>query len=94
MTGERKGLNFDNLDSLDDFQPRPKPAVAPAATKKAVDKTASFPSREQPDDAQINIKAPSGTLDRFRALAKAERYRHGEFLDILMDAYEGRAGDS
>ncbi len=90
MTGERKGLSFDNLD---DFQPRPKPAAAPAATKKAVDKTAAFPSREQPDDAQINIKATTATLDRFRALAKAERYRHGEFLDILMDAYEGRGGD-
>ena len=91
MTGERKGLSFDNLD---DFQPRPKPTAAPAATKKAVDKTASFPSREQPDDAQINIKAATVTLDRFRALAKAERYRHGEFLDILMDAYEGRVGGS
>ena len=40
----------------------------------------------------MNIKAPAATLARFRQLAKSERYRHGEFLEILMNAYEGRAG--
>jgi plasmid stability protein len=30
------------------------------------------------------------SADRFQALAKAKGYRHGAFLDILMDAYEGR----
>ena len=92
MVGERNKLNFGNLDDLDDFKPRSDRSTVPSISvdKKAVDKIASFPVREQSDDAQINIKAPIFTLDRFRTLAKSERYRHGEFLDILMDAYESK----
>lgn len=87
MSDSRKNLDFGGLD---DFQPRPKPASNPPAVHKAVDKVSSFPSREVDEDAQINIKASSSSIARFRAMAKAERYRHGEFLEILMDAYEKR----
>lgn len=88
MMNGRQSLDFDDLD---DFAPR-QPESPPAASQKAVDRVAAFPSREGPEDGQINIKASQATLERFRQLAKAERYRHGEFLDILMDAYEGREG--
>ncbi|CAN7667567.1 hypothetical protein LJR030_002884 [Rhizobium sp. LjRoot30] len=87
MSDSRKNLDFGGLD---DFQPRPKPAANPPAVHKAVDKVSSFPSRETDEDAQINIKASSTSIARFRAMAKAERYRHGEFLELLMDAYEKR----
>lgn len=88
MTNTRKPLDF---GSLDDFETRPKPQSTPRpATQKAVDRLAAFPSREAADDAQMNIKASAATLDRFRTMAKAERYKHGEFLEILMDAYERR----
>jgi hypothetical protein len=85
----RQSLNFDDLD---EFTPR-TPTPAPAAdVRKAVDQTAAFPSRERPDDAQMNIKASAATLVRFRQMAKKERYKHGEFLEILMDAYERGRG--
>ena len=89
MTGERRSLDFGELD---EFTPRPKPTAPAAAERKAVDQATAFPSRERPDDLQMNIKAPAATLARFRQLAKNERYRHGEFLEMLMNAYEGRAG--
>lgn len=95
MNSTRKPLDF---GSLDDFKPRPKHAQTPdrpqprtveqTVVKKAVDRVAAFPSREASDDSQMNIKAPAATLDRFRAMAKVERYKHGEFLEILMNAYE------
>ena len=87
MSERRKSLDFDDLD---DFKPR-KPAQQPTApAMKEIDRVTSFPSREATDDAQINIKTSSAILDRFRALAKAKRYKHGEFLETLMNAYEGR----
>lgn len=92
MAGERQALDMGDLDTLDDFAPRAVPAKPKPAAKKAVDRMASFPSREASEDAQINIKTAAATLDRFRAMAKAERYRHGEFLEILMDAYEAGKG--
>ncbi len=89
MNEGRKSLDFDDLD---DFEPR-KPAQQPKApAMKEIDRVAAFPSREAADDAQINIKTSSAILDRFRAMAKAERYKHGEFLEILMNVYEGRGG--
>jgi hypothetical protein len=88
MAGERKTLDFEGLD---DFAPR-APAAAPQAERKAVDQVATFPSRERPDEAQMNIKGSAAILERFRRMAKKERYKHGEFLEILMDAYEGRGG--
>jgi len=90
MSNERKTLDFGDLD---EFEPR-APAAAPnRAEQKAIDKTSSFPSRERSDDDQINIKTSAAILDRFRRMAKAERYKHGEFLEVLMNAYEeGRGG--
>ena len=80
---DRKALNF---DALDDFETRPP--AASRVTRKAIDRTTGFPSREASEDGQINIKAPAALLERFKAMAKAERYKHGEFLEILMDHYE------
>jgi hypothetical protein len=91
MTGERRSLDFNDLD---EFTPRQPAATPPAAEqRKAVDQAAAFPSRERSDEAQMNIKASAATLARFRQMAKQERYKYGEFLQILMDAYEqGRGG--
>ena len=87
---DRKSLNFGDLD---DFKPRPKAETTnprmPIAMK-AVDRVAGFPSREALDEGQLNIKAPRDVLDRFKAMAKAERYKYGDFLEILMNSYEGR----
>lgn len=82
---DRKALNFDDLD---DFEPRSP--VARQTIRKSIDRTTGFPSREPNEDGQINIKAPVALLERFKAMAKAERYKHGEFLEILMDFYEKR----
>lgn len=92
MTGGRKPLDFGSLDDFDN----PKPSrietevFAPVDEKKAVDRVSAFPSRERSDDAQINIRAPSDVLHRFRAMAKKERYTLGAFLEILMDSYDGK----
>jgi len=87
MSDSRKSLDFDDLN---DFLPRSKPATSPPAVHKAVDRVAAFPSREADEDGQINIKAAIATIERFRTMAKGDRYRHGEFLEILMDAYQNR----
>lgn len=91
MTQHRQSLEFD----LDDFAPR-APADTPAAVRlpdrKAVEKVASFPSREAPDDDQLNIKGPKAVLDRFRALRKSERYKYADLLEFMMDAYEEKQG--
>ena len=84
MADARQALDFGGLDDFD--LPTPKSAQI-QIVKKAIDQSATFPSREAIDDSQMNIKAPAEILERFRGLAKAERYRHGEFLQILMDAY-------
>ena len=87
--GQRRPLDFGELD---EFTPRQKAAMPAAVERKAVDQVAAFPSRERADDSQMNIKAPVATLTRFRKLAKGERYTLGEFLGILMDAYEEKLG--
>jgi hypothetical protein len=82
----RQGLDIDNLD-LDDFKPR-KPSTAKKPTQKAVADVTSFPSREAPDDDQLNIKGSKSVLDRFRALRKSERYKYADLLEFMMDAYD------
>lgn len=85
MSQERQSLD---LSDLDEFQPR-RPSPTPTrADQKAVDRTSQFPSREAAPDDQINIKAPTAILERFKGMAKAERYKYGEFLERLMDAYQ------
>lgn len=87
MPGQtRQGLDLDNL-GLDDFKPR-KPSTKKTPTQKAVADVTSFPSREAPDDDQLNIKGPKAVLDRFRALRKSERYKYADLLEFMMDAYE------
>ena len=76
MTGQRRSLDFGELE---EFTPRPKPAAPAAVERKAVDQLAAFPSREHPDDAQMNIKAPTATLARFRQLAKVSVTGTGSF---------------
>lgn len=88
MQQKRQGLDLDNLD-LDDFSPRSAAdPVAARPRKKAVEQVTSFPSREAPDDDQLNIKGPKAVLDRFRALKKSERYKYSDLLEFMMDAYE------
>tara|TARA_R110002124_G_scaffold126339_3_gene285859 strand:- start:497 stop:778 length:282 start_codon:yes stop_codon:yes gene_type:complete len=85
MNTERKTLS---MDDLEDFQPRPPRPSAAKTERKAVQAIASFPSREASQEDQLNIKGSKATLDRFRALRKAERYPYAILLDMLMDAYE------
>lgn len=87
MNEARKPLDFGGLDDFDLPAPKARVQKPIQVTKKAVDLAATFPSREAEDDIQINIKASSDIVDRFRAMSKAERYKYGEFLQILMDAY-------
>lgn len=85
MTQKRQALEFD----LEGFTPRTE-TVARLPNRKAVEKVTSFPSREAPDDDQINIKGPKAVLDRFRTLRKSERYKYADLLEFMMDAYEER----
>ncbi len=89
MESSRKPLDFGGLEDFDVTPPPARPAAfsAPKPVKKAIDKVASFPSREASEDSQMNIKASADILERFRQMAKKERYKHGEFLQVLMDAY-------
>jgi len=82
----RQGLDLDNL-GLDDFKPR-QPEAHQKPAQKAVADATTFPSREAPDDDQINIKGSKAVLDRFRALRKSERYKYAGLLEFMMDAYE------
>ncbi|RZF63478.1 hypothetical protein EWE75_15640 [Sphingomonas populi] len=93
MNTERKPIDFGGLD---DFDTRPKATPQTPETKvaerKAVDQMAGFPSRERSDEGQINIRAQEQVLNRFREMAKKERYKLGAFLEIMMDVYEQRNG--
>ena len=71
---KRQGLDLDDL-GLDDFKPR-KASAQKKPAKKDVAEVTSFPSREAPDDDQLNIKGPKAVLNRFRALRKSERYKY------------------
>jgi len=94
-SGERQSLPMDTIASLDEFKPW-APVRAPAVThereKKAIDEASQFPSRQAPDDDQLNIKGPKALLDRFRRLKKTERYKYADLLEMMMDAYERAKG--
>ncbi|WP_273783773.1 MULTISPECIES: hypothetical protein [unclassified Bartonella] len=85
MSTERKPLNFSELD---DFKPRQTQSSLNIVQRKEIDKAATFPSREQSVEIQLNIKASVNIINRFKLMAKQERYRHGDFLEILMNAYK------
>ena len=77
-------------DALDDFAPRARDHAPVNDTRKAIDSTSSFPSREGSPDAQLNLKGPRDILDRFKAMCKADRRAYYDMLKILMDTYERR----
>ncbi|WP_273788565.1 hypothetical protein [Bartonella grahamii] len=85
MSTERKTLDFSELD---DFKPRQAQSSLNIVQRKEIDKAATFPSREQSVEIQLNIKASINIINRFKLMAKQERYRHGDFLEILMNAYK------
>jgi len=94
-TGDRASLPIpgpaDELaDDLDDFAPRAGQGSRPADTdRRAVDRVASFPSREPSPDIQLNLKGPRDILERFKAMCKADRRPYYDMLEILMDSFEG-----
>lgn len=89
--GDRMALTIppmDESDDLGDFAPRGGTPTAPSETKRAVDRAASFPSREASPDAQLNLKGPRHILERFKAMCKEDRRAYYDMLEILMDRYE------
>lgn len=87
--GERTPLN---LDDLSDFEPKPpKRKEEQIADKKAVDKAATFPSREASAEGQLNIQGPKHILDRFKSVCKADRRPYYDMLEILMDSFEEKS---
>ncbi len=100
---------FDSLDDFDTPKTRtakptpaapdkPIPTRAPTAmigrARQAIDRASSFPSREAPDEGQLNMRGPNAVLDRFKALCKADRRKYADMLEILMDLYDEQADKS
>ena len=65
-----------------------KPKQPPAEVTKAVDKIASFPSREASGTAQMNITGDKAVLDRSDRICKEDRRSRHTMLEILMNAFE------
>lgn len=85
----RRSLDMD-LGAFD--RPEPPAPKGPAFSdeqRRRVNQVSQFPSRE-PDAKgdQINLKLSTEEKARFKRMAKNERYNHGEFLTVLMDAYD------
>ena len=75
-----------DLDRLKQFEPQGEEAPRPLPAKPE-----RWPSREPVRDGQISIKAPTDVIARFRRLCKDDRRTYADMLEILMNAYEGRA---
>lgn len=87
MGDDRSALNMD-VDGLDDFAPK-APSQTPVATRDAVDKVSTFPSREASKEGQLNIRSPDDRIiERFKAMCKADRRPYYDMLEILMDSFE------
>ena len=86
-SGDRLPLSIPVSDNLEDFAPR-SPSSAPKIETKALDKVASFPSREASGSAQMNITGDKAVLDRFDRMCKADRRSRYAMLEILMDTFE------
>lgn len=89
--GERRPLTIPSIghaDDLEDFRPRQSTGPAPCETKRSVDASSGFPSRDARADAQLNLKGPQHILERFKALCKADRRPYYDMLEILMDTYQ------
>ena len=77
-----------DLDRLKQFEARPAPMPVP---EQATPEPGRWPSREAVRDGQISIKAPLGTIERFRALCRDDRRTYADMLGMLMDRFEGRS---
>lgn len=85
----RKGLN---LESLNDFQPRPQ------RTSQDVENMVEEPGtgwsrREAPKESQFTIRARVDTIERFKKMCRPPgggRFTYGEMLERLMDKAEGQ----
>ena len=88
MPNERTALDIPSFSNLDDFKPCKKnQKLDVPKTKKIVDKTSSFPSREPVAEWQLNLKGPSDILDRFKIMCKNDRRPYYDMLNILMDNF-------
>ena len=43
-----------------------------------------------PQDVQLNIRAPSPVVERFKTICQTERRSYGDMLDILVDVWDGK----
>ena len=86
----RKSLD---LGSLSDFQPRrpEEPQKEPVELDYPKPPQA-WQSREPIEDGQINIRAPSDTIKRFKKLCKEDRRTYSDMLNILMDSFQNPTG--
>lgn len=41
-------------------------------------------------EVQLNIRAPSPIVERFKAICHAERRSYGDMLDVLVDVWDGK----
>lgn len=82
-----------DLDRLRQFEPESPPTETLEEGRGAVPPE-RWPSREAQRDGQISIKAPLGTLARFRHLCRDDRRTYADMLAILMDAYERRHSET
>ncbi|WP_273755768.1 hypothetical protein [Bartonella sp. MM73XJBT.G] len=67
MSTERKTLDFSELD---EFKPRQAKTALNTVECKEIDRAVTFPSREQSDESQINIKASIAIIKRFKSYGK------------------------
>lgn len=96
MMSDREALSMPVLDdALEDFEPRKtgQGLSQPASeARRSIDAISSFPSREAPADAQLNLKGPRPILERFRKMCKEDRRTYYDMLEILMDNFEAAPG--
>ena len=81
---------------------KPKGGSERRPTAAEIDATARLPRREafhdepseddDPPTEMIGIRYDRRVIRRFKKMAKDDRRTYGDMLEILMDAYEDRAG--
>jgi len=77
----------------EDAHPAPKRARA-ERSRGEVRAVSRCPGGDVARDGQLNLKGPIESLDRVRALCKADRRAYYDMLEILMDHYEGKAPEN
>ena len=83
--------------NIDGFKPRSK-ATRKNKTQKPVDqdqsdlswqsREAAHESNKVAHDATLSMRGPAHVINRFKKLAKADRYSQWAFLEVLMQHYE------